>query len=144
MQKKCFFSPSSSPEKNSNLEQQLTPERSEGVSSCSNLLFFEGLEEGEKKTLVCKHYNIYRFLVLILILSFSPLLQRCRSFFRFFSLRRARMCQHDGILASSGRIQGAKKTQNSSQKQLNRLLLIAKVCRSISVARSSKFCYFQP
>ena len=49
---KCSFSPSFSPEYNFNLEQQLTPERSEGVSRCSNLLFFEGLEEGEKKHLL--------------------------------------------------------------------------------------------
>ena len=67
----CFFSPSWSPEKNINLEQQLTPERSEGVSSCSNLIFFEGLQDGRKNTCICKQHNIYRFLVLILILSFS-------------------------------------------------------------------------
>ena len=48
---KCSFSPSFSPEYNFNLEQQLTPERSEGVSSCSNLKLYEGLKEGEKEHL---------------------------------------------------------------------------------------------
>ena len=48
---KCSFSTSFSPEYNFNLEQQLTPERSEGVSSCSNLKLYEGLKEGEKEHL---------------------------------------------------------------------------------------------
>ena len=43
----CSFSP----KYNFNLEQQLTPERSEGVSSCSNLKLYEGLKEGEKEHL---------------------------------------------------------------------------------------------